>query len=418
MLNLLHKDAYIAITDIGRYFHTFPLAVESRRFFRIRHKGRDLTYARCPFGYKLCPYYCSTWSAEFKLWFRALGIETAHMVDDWVTVGSSLDEARSKLKSMEDLLLQTGFTLSDKTKLSQCEVLLGVTVDTRTMTMRFDRTQARGMKLLLQQQLGIIRDGGSPDHTTSRHIAGKLNWYSEVLQSGRLHLRHWWMYVQHGASLHHHTKVSLIEDTVWWITILEKWERGEDSSLSFPILSPQEILDSPLSTYVLQSDASGTDGFGFHGSYLEEEDQVYHSFSWSLDRPAPASSHAAELVALCVALKSILSAPGKTRPRMLVWISDSQSAVHSVNKGVAKRDEGYEIVREILDWCDDCRTVIVGLWVPREENTLADYLSHLSFSLDRYHVTGRLLSPPGGSFRHPEEAGDEGGCPLRTAVHR
>jgi hypothetical protein len=32
------------------------------------------------------------------------------------------------------------------------------------------------------------------------------------------------------------------------------------------------------------------------------------------------------------------------------------------------------------------RLQIVALWVPRELNDLADYLSHLSFLVDRDHV--------------------------------
>jgi 8-oxo-dGTP pyrophosphatase MutT (NUDIX family) len=45
-------------------------------------------------------------------------------------------------------------------------------------------------------------------------------------------------------------------------------------------------------------------------------------------------------------------------------------------------------MEEILELCDVLRVQIVALWVPREENELADYLSHLSFILNRDSVGG------------------------------
>eukprot|EP01042_Synura_sphagnicola_P012491 gene12491-15892_t len=37
MLNLVRRGSYLALTDVGRYFHTFPLAVEIRRWFRVEY---------------------------------------------------------------------------------------------------------------------------------------------------------------------------------------------------------------------------------------------------------------------------------------------------------------------------------------------------------------------------------------------
>lgn len=50
---------------------------------------------------------------------------------------------------METILTETGFGLSDKSKLGTAEVLLGVMVDTQSMTLRFDPIQCKGVKQTL-----------------------------------------------------------------------------------------------------------------------------------------------------------------------------------------------------------------------------------------------------------------------------
>jgi hypothetical protein len=66
------------------------------------------------------------------------------------------------------------------------------------------------------------------------------------------------------------------------------------------------------------------------------------------------------------------------------------AASYSVNKGLARKDEGFAIVEDILATCDEVHTAIVAIWVPREDNTFADTLSHLASSLNRQRVEGTV----------------------------
>lgn len=394
MLDLVQRDWVLALTDISRYFHTFPLSKESRKYFRVWYGDQLLEYARCPFGYKLCPYFCSTWSAEFKRWFRAMGIQTAHMVDDWLTTAPHRDAAIKSIKGMESMLTETGFGLSDKSKLGTTEVLLGVMVDTTSMTLRFDPTQCRGVKQTLLVLRATIQRNQNPDHTIVRHICGKLNWFSEILQSGRLRLSQWWKYCHHGIGTPGASKVSLLDDTDWWIAILSSWETGSSSTLSYPIINPSSLIHSPRSVYLVQSDASGTDGFGYFSAHLEDNIAKFHSTSWPSNEQIPSSSNACELTALSHAIKHL---PQHPTPQLVIWITDSLSASFSINKGISRKDQSFHIVDTILRDCDDKRTIIVALWVPREQNHFADLLSHLAHLLNRAGVNGtfNLESPPG-----------------------
>lgn len=387
MLDLITKDCFLALTDIARYFHSFPLSQESRRFFMVEYQGQLYQYARCPFGYKLCPYYCSAWSAEIKLWLSAAGVSTAHMVDDWLTTAASREQAAVSLARIEELLTSVGFAISDKTKLGQREVLLGVTVDTTSMRVSFDPTQCDGVRRSLQSALHVIRHKGNPDQSLVRHLCGKLNWYAEALQSGRLHLASWWKYCKAGPNLDPHTTARLIADTEWWMNILQLWAEAKDSEVSYRILSPSELFQAKDTIIILQSDASGTDGYGFYCSRLEETTATYHSVCWSDKEPPPSSSHAAELHALRSGITWLI-ANQVPKPSFVIWVTDSMSSAYSVNKGFTRSNESFRILHDLLDQCDRQAITLVALWVPREHNTFADYLSHLAFLTCRPTVQG------------------------------
>ena len=49
------------------------------------------------------------------------------------------------------------------------------------------------------------------------------------------------------------------------------------SSLVYRILSANTLFRDPNSVYVVQSDASGTDGYGYYHSYLNSKDLQYIS---------------------------------------------------------------------------------------------------------------------------------------------
>jgi hypothetical protein len=63
-----------------------------------------------------------------------------------------------------------------------------------------------------------------------------------------------------------------------------------------------------------------------------------------------------------------------------------------VNKGRCDEPSGLALLARILSRCDLYRLQIVALWVPRELNELADYLSHLAFSVNRDQVSGTWTS--------------------------
>ena len=203
-----------------------------------------------------------------------------------------------------------------------------------------------------------------------------------MLQSGRLHVRSWWLYSIHRGHITSAVRSKLILDTQWWIDILEEWSREGSTGKEYPIFSASELLADPNKIYVVQSDAAGEDGLGYYHGVLSEDEPCFYSQGWDL-RYSFQSSHNGELQALKCFLEreDIMN-------RVLIWVSDSLSAVWSVNKGRCHADISMIALEDILEICDERHLQILAVWTPRESNELADYLSHLSHRMFRSNVGG------------------------------
>ena len=391
-INIIERGCYLGKTDVGRYFHSFPLALDIRSLFRVVYAGILYCYARLAFGFSPCPYYCSTWSAEYRRWITKLVGPCTHMMDDWLTIGKTLSEVMDRVSLLASIFVAIGFTIAmEKNEYGQCITFLGFLLDTVQMTVRIDQVQAKGMKIQMESYLYNISNNKYIDKSTIMSVAGKLNWYAEIIQSGRIHIKPWWDFHKYGSRICGITKQRLITDTCWWIDMLDTWSHGLQSHLEYPMWSSSEIIANKHSIYVLQSDASGSDGFGYYHGWLQDNDILYVSKTWEDAGPDRdhTKSHRDELTAVMDFLIHHREKRDVKRC-ILIWLTDSQGGVYSVNKGSCYSPDSLSILRVILEICDEFKISIIGLWIPREENELADYLSHLSYSLNRDSIDGSL----------------------------
>jgi hypothetical protein len=268
-----------------------------------------------------------------------------------------------------------------KHRVGRRELYLGLLIDTEKMVITFDPIHTEATALQVASALDVVRGKAEVvPEGDQRSLAGKFNWYAEVLQSGRTRTRMWYLYGRHGLSLYDKQHVQLVDDLSWWHEVLSAWQRGGLSGLEFPILNAETALHD---LRVVQSDASGTDGHGYFYGRADEPDPQYVACQWG--DTTIYSSHQAELLSLLHYAESTAD-----ENCLLVWVSDSSSAVWSVNKGRCREDQGLEVLRRILELLDRRRITVVALWVPREENELADHLSHLALILHRDEARGRI----------------------------
>jgi hypothetical protein len=355
---------------------------------------------QCTFGYKLCPYYCSTFSAEFGTWMAAYGIPAAWMMDDWFTVGETKEEALSNLAAIKRIIESTGFKMeAEKDGWGQQIVFLGVLINSITMRLSFEPLVAKAFHAELLAYVRRFEAGQAIPRSTCARVAGKCEWYSQVLMEGRLNTDAWHQYAVHGEELSAHGRAQLLQQSAFWLEKLALWSRGGQCS-ELPILSAAELRDDPTKLHFLQGDVSGPDGTGYyHGNAAQEvEDYSFRATAWAGDEWDFGTSHAGELKAPLDFLRHT-----ELRDVVVVTILDCLAAAFSINKGRCYEKIGRVVLAEILRLCDEKGIQLVALWVPRERNQFADVLSHLAVSLCRPEVEGRL-----GDLAGAEAAGGGG----------
>ena len=52
-----------------------------------------------------------------------------------------------------------------------------------------------------------------------RPICGNLNWYAEIVQSGRIHIQSFWNYYRHHKKSYPISMIQLKKDIQWWIQL-------------------------------------------------------------------------------------------------------------------------------------------------------------------------------------------------------
>lgn len=386
-LCLISKDIWLAKTDIARFFYNFSLAKNVLRYFGVTIG--DITYCsiKCCFGFTLCPYFCSTYAGEIARWCRLMGILVASYMDDYMTVGGSYREAERNLNLIEDTLRAVGLAIAPgKREIAQSLTVLGFQVDSSSMSIRVDEVQARGLWLTLDECLSKIQENLSLiPHSFIHHICGKLNWFCEIVQSGRCYLRAWWLFLKYGVNLHESVKAELIKDTVWWMSLFDSWSNSKDHPIKFHIIRNKDMKE----LYLFQSDASADHGFGYvYGRLKDSRDGIrFYSQPWDHIYKWFNSSSLGEFQAAIHYLKH-----HKVRNCTIVWLTDNLGNAWAINKGRSLTNEPNNLIKSLFRLCDSQNIMFLSIWLPREVNTFSDTLSHIAYYRKVQSMSGSVSS--------------------------
>jgi len=244
---------------------------------------------------------------------------------------------------------------ADKFKYGQQIVFLGILIESVSMTVRFDPISAKSFRIELEVYLNILLADKHLDIQDIRPICGKLNWFAELVQSGRMHITSCWNYLRHYKSSYPASMNLLRMDLQWWIALLSSWERDSSTTLVYRILSAESLARDPQSVYVVQSDASGTDGYGYFHSYLNATEVHYVSKRWDGTLEDKSNSMYFELRSLSDFLDETT-----ITGCVLLWLNDNESSTHSINKGNCKDPTSRVLLSQILGQCDRLRLQILS----------------------------------------------------------
>ena len=344
------------------------------------------------FGISSAPAFCATFTAEILFWIQEENIKASAMTDDFNLIDSSLELVTSKAKFVIEMIEDIGFKIKEiKTKIGNSLTYLGVLIDAKNMCISFDPIKSESFIKTLENFINLLfKDPLQIRLSTVNSIAGKLNDYAKVILGGRLHIRYCWKLIYDHLvpkiAPSDHFVTSLIYDINWWIAKLQTWASGNLNGNEYPILN-YHSLSASNKLIVIQSDASGPDGHGLVYGSLNCVDPHFFAKVWDSNF-TPEYSHQFELNSIKDFFKEKKDSLGLNC--LYIWLSDAASSVWSINKGYCSSQASFIVLSDIFESLEYLKSFIVGFWIPREENTIADYLSHYAKFCNVDKVEGYL----------------------------
>jgi len=392
IIKFVTPESFMYIFDIEGYYTMFAFAEEFK--FYTTFKFNNIWYVGdyILFGISSAPSFCATFTAEILFWIQEEKIKASAMTDDFNLIDSSLTLVSSKAKFVIEMIEDVGFNIKEiKTKIGNSLTYLGVLIDAKNMCISFDPIKSKSFIKNLENFIDlIIIDPLKVRLSDVNSIAGKLNDYAKVILGGRLHIRYCWKliynYLIPKVAPSDHFVTSLIYDMNWWIAKLQTWASGNLNGNEYPILN-YHSLSASNKLIVIQSDASGPDGHGLVYGSLNCVDPHFFAKVWDSNF-TPEYSHQFELVSIKDFFKEKKDSLGLNC--LYIWLSDAASSVWSINKGYCSSQASFIVLSDIFESLEYLKSFIVGFWIPREENTIADYLSHYAKFCNVDKVEGYL----------------------------
>jgi hypothetical protein len=282
-IELMSPGCHFFVTDIEGHFPHFSMAAEFWKYLGFRFKNTLYGYIKAPFGVKTLPYVASTFSAEVIRSLQEEGIPCTVMLDDFLTQGRDAAEGQQRGDALEANLNRKGFKVADdKRQQGQIVVYLGYELNSVSYTAGINPASAAGFYLCLVEYVRILRTGGHLSYPLWRHVAGKLDDYTKVVQRGKCMTSSTWWYLNeryHQRTPSLASMEQLLTDLSWWLQSLERWRR-DPSTGAYPILTGQLIRDNPALLEVVVSDMAGEDGVAAYYGTLHDNDPRFFSEQW------------------------------------------------------------------------------------------------------------------------------------------
>ncbi len=375
------EPCFLAKSDLRSAFN--HILINPKFWHLLGFEWRGLYYASAvlPFGLRSSPYLFDQFARglEYMCISRGASRTTLHYLDDTLTASRNAIECARSIQIINDTARAAGFDLQpDKcTEPSQSIEFLGIQLNTVTRTLSITETR-------LQEILGLLDTWTGKKRCTKRELLsliGKLSFVSRVIRSGRTFLRRLIDLSTKVKYLHYRINLNkqAQADIEWWKSCI--------SSHNGVCMFPEYWLTNDYVT--IYTDASNV-ALGVVNNLKWTMVPFIGDKRWLCNTPI----HFREMLAVCVALET--HALSLVNRKVLLMV-DNQAIVYAINKGSIKCNKTMELVRSLyFVMCKhniDCRSE----YIATNENTLADSLSRMDFTLFRqcHPEAERHMTPPG-----------------------
>jgi hypothetical protein len=365
MLGMVYPGGYVASTDVRSGFHHVALHPASRRFCAVRGPMGDVWEpSRLMFGFRDAPAHFSVLTAEMvetvlRRVRAALGVDCrvrmAVYIDDIFIFAATESDCARALGILRDYCAAIGVQLKEgKTREpSQLAPLLGISVDTRTMSVSLPADKRYNVLFLLSLAIDAGRRGAALPIALIRKLTGKLSSIVALLPAGVARLAPLWDACSAAGSAT--PTAAALAALVWF-----------RDRLSDPAAAQSRLIPSPASPdappwVVCNSDASGAAGFaGCMGPI------VWQGY-WAPGCALSIGAREFYAGALLWAEAGDLLAGMVLQQRL-----DNAPDVFALLKGYTDDADARPYLAAILRGAARADALVLPAWLPREANEFCD----------------------------------------------
>ena len=372
--SLLRPGDWAATVDLkDAYFHV-SIHKRFRRYLRFGWRGKIYEFLVLPFGICIAPFVFTKLTKPLAAFLRSHGIRTIFYLDDVLIIGSTEEECKENVEFVLSTLRSAGFIINQKkSNLSPSQFFrfLGLMWDTSTCQISLDETKhlslvSRATRMLNKTSVSCHSLQVFLGHATASIMAVPLiRLHSRCLQMALSSV-----YKTSADSL---KAVHLTEDCVRDLRWVSSLRLVDCAAPMWPLR--QEDCEAEVTT-----DASD---FGW-GIYF---DGLLRQGSWSLpvtDVAVQAHINVKEITALKIFLQHYL--PSYPPVYRLLWRTDNTTAMSYIRREGGTRSPALlEIAKEILLLAQSLSLRILPVYLPSEENLLADAASRFQ-QLPDWHL--------------------------------
>ena len=362
--DIIDKDDFFVTFDLKNGYHHVPIAKEHQTYlgfawdFIIRNelKKKYFVFVVLAFGLAPASYVFSKVMRPLVKKWRRMGKKSLMYLDNGILASESYNRTKEIARVAREDMEKAGITINTKKSKfepTQRGIYLGFIIDTQKMEFVAPAEKIDALKVILQEF--VTRDTATPKEIS--RIAGRIISLAPAIGSlTRLFSRHLYKFIESRDSWHQRKTVTreVREELNFWARNLE----GKNG---------HKIRANPIVTRIVYSDASDK---GYGGYMVQRLGNVVAQGRFSEQEKDTSSTHR-ELLAVRYILQSF---QGILRNETIQWHSDNTNVGKIIQGGSTKPDL-QKIALQIYDLCIANNNKILSIWVPREENIIADFYS-------------------------------------------
>ena len=380
IVDAIKPRTWFSVIDIQSAYRSISIrpADREKQGFSWNMNGSEDYYLDCSlsFGLKCAPY-IFTQITEFVI--RCLGRRGVYGIfgylDDYLVMGDSQEECRSKQTVLIELLRQLGFHIAWKKIMGPSQVTryLGLELDSINMEIRLPSDKVERTRSLIKE----FRNKKVCSRKDLQVLSGYLAHASQVVKGGRTFSRriiNLIKYIPDDGKVVH-IPSWLGEDLKWWVSFIDIFNGKAKMVQPSVDGSPQVETDSSKSGFGARWDGDWL--AGVWDQEREQESITYLDHHWSKSPEEVVEDDDINILELWPVLASLDRWGEVWRDRKVVIWTDNTQVQSMILTGRSKSIKAMWWLRELF-WRSCLYNIhIVSRRISTKQNLVADYLSRL-----------------------------------------